>query len=502
LHAVEAPWSLIWCTSFLLFLVILAIIKVYGNKALNTNYKFINMSNRGVGLAAIACILCVVLYAAGPSSESYNLSLDMASPGASPLSGDAMLSSLGSVDMINRECMSAISEGQWDETDCSTSTQDTDGKVALCATSKWAWGSHSPTCRISQFSTEKAQSVFYKRKVLFAGDSIVRYSYHAFISLLDPSYEPPKYQVGDSAMKHSDQTYTAKDSETEITFMWKPYAINLEGYVSSTTDSVKNKKDANFPDFIVMGAADWDALHERDEKKYTEQLQQLDASISNAKAAYKQYRGAAIPESPKQRRLTDGDGDDFIYPIVVWLQPTTISDDNLPAGDKQTYMKEAIIAKYRDAAKTTLTHMNGIIDPTSVTKSQTSDARDGVHYGEEVYDIISQMASNMYSLHFPLLNDIWMTLTPMNKKAKKKTGPYVPKKTGSMSFPSLGMGVLALSLVMLVTMDSFLGFGFLSLIIFGKRFDWEAAYAPLHKKLGILVAREESNDNKAAGDAA
>merc|ERR1712070_1240398 len=107
------------------------------------------------------------------------------------------------------------------------------------------------------------------------------------------------------------------------------------------------------------------------------------------------------------------------------------------------------------------------------------------------------MASNMYSLHFPLLNDIWMTLTPMNKKAKKKTGPYVPKKTGSMSFPSLGMGVLALSLVMLVTMDSFLGFGFLSLIIFGKRFDWEAAYAPLHKELGILVAREESNDNKA-----
>jgi hypothetical protein len=59
---------------------------------------------------------------------------------------------------------------------------------------------------------------------------------------------------------------------------------------------------------------------------------------------------------------------------------------------------------------------------------------------------------------------------------------YVPKVTGSMSFPGYGFAVLALSAVMLFSMDSFLGFGFISLLLFGRSLDWEVAYAPMLKR--------------------
>ena len=64
-----------------------------------------------------------------------------------------------------------------------------------------------------------------------------------------------------------------------------------------------------------------------------------------------------------------------------------------------------------------------------------------------------------------------------------------------MSRPGYGALVLLISLIMLVTMDNFFGLGYLFLTLFGRHYDWTAAYAPLHKSLGIM----ESPAASAAG---
>jgi hypothetical protein len=72
----------------------------------------------------------------------------------------------------------------------------------------------------------------------------------------------------------------------------------------------------------------------------------------------------------------------------------------------------------------------------------------------------------------------------LSQKSDKPT-TYKPAKTGAMSSPNYGLFVLFISAVMIFTMDSFLGVGSLSLYLFGKSFDWDAAYVPLLTKLGV-----------------
>lgn len=71
---------------------------------------------------------------------------------------------------------------------------------------------------------------------------------------------------------------------------------------------------------------------------------------------------------------------------------------------------------------------------------------------------------------------------------------YIPKPTGSMSFPLSGFGVLILSAIMIFTMDNFLGLGWLGLLIFGKHYDWDEAFGPLHAS--ITNSNSDANIHK------
>ena len=203
----------------------------------------------------------------------------------------------------------------------------------------------------------------------------------------------------------------------------------------------------------------------------------------------------------------------------VWLQPTTVVDAHLVTADKQKYMAEDIMMSYRKAFLTTKAAVlarttvdtTGRVDACHVINCNTlshlilsslttpyqylsntydyctniitaaslgRETVDGIHYNEDVYKVIAQMTANAYMVHFPVL------FTPSAAAAtatKKKV--LGPKPTGSMSFPSYGALVLALAAIMLFSMDSFLGLGYLSLQLFGRSFDWESAYGPLHKKV-------------------
>lgn len=99
-----------------------------------------------------------------------------------------------------------------------------------------------------------------------------------------------------------------------------------------------------------------------------------------------------------------------------------------------------------------------VLEPSSASSTRQQGSVDGVHYSDEVYKVVAQMVLNSYSLQFPM-NYIRSGQMSVKKQA--------PKATGSMSSPSYGAFVLLLSLVMIMTMDSFLGLGFLSLVLLG-----------------------------------
>jgi hypothetical protein len=99
------------------------------------------------------------------------------------------------------------------------------------------------------------------------------------------------------------------------------------------------------------------------------------------------------------------------------------------------------------------------------------------------------MIANAYAMNFPA----FYTTSSSVKKA-------APKPTGVMSKPIHGAVLLVVSLVMLVSLDGFLGIGFLSLLLTGKKYDWEAAFSPILKKLGIELASLSSLSPRRSND--
>jgi hypothetical protein len=341
--------------------------------------------------------------------------------------------------MIPTMLISPLPLGRWYTVKCTneaTGSALSQDKVAFCETNRWQWTS-PPGCPSGNIGVLKARTIFNGKKVVFLGDSAVRNVYYQFNNLVDPEYTSNEA----FAVKHSDitvQPVFLRNSSFE--FYWAPMISNI-------TDVVRQKDLVMRADLIVLGSAVWHALHVHNLNTYLKDLDALDAVIVGKNATKKA--------------------------TLVWLQPTTIIDTKLVTTDKLQHMPEATLVTYREAflnssvAKT----VQSVVDPTAACTGR--EATDGIHYGREVYKVIAQMAVNSYILRVPALYS--------QASAKKKPTP--PKKTGGMSFPKYGAMVLTLAAIMLFSMDSFLGIGFLSLLLFGRSCDWEAAYGPLHMKI-------------------
>ena len=341
--------------------------------------------------------------------------------------------------MIPTMLISPLPLGRWYTVKCTneaTGSALSQDKVAFCETNRWQWTS-PPGCPSGNIGVLKARTIFNGKKVVFLGDSAVRNVYYQFNNLVDPEYTSNEA----FAVKHSDitvQPVFLRNSSFE--FYWAPMISNI-------TDVVRQKDLVMRADLIVLGSAVWHALHVHNLNTYLKDLDALDAVIVGKNATKKA--------------------------TLVWLQPTTIIDTKLVTTDKLQHMPEATLVTYREAflnssvAKT----VQSVVDPTAACTGR--EATDGIHYGREVYKVIAQMAVNSYILRVPALYS--------QATAKKKPTP--PKKTGGMSFPKYGAMVLTLAAIMLFSMDSFLGIGFLSLLLFGRSCDWEAAYGPLHMKI-------------------
>ena len=69
-----------------------------------------------------------------------------------------------------------------------------------------------------------------------------------------------------------------------------------------------------------------------------------------------------------------------------------------------------------------------------------------------------------------------------------------------MSKPDYGALVLAVSYLMIVLMDNWLGLGALCLYISGRSYDWLAAYGPLHKTIGVGAGSGTSDEKDKAAE--
>jgi hypothetical protein len=357
-----------------------------------------------------------------------------------------------------RSCLEHISHGKWAATKCpdASSSPGREPK-AFCETDSWVWEPLSAeeasedsasvrACPVAKVSNALAKAAFKNKRIVFAGDSILRNSYHAFNSLLDPAY---KFNASVS-FRHGNLVQQQRAINASVSFYWAPMVSNI----SATVDVLGRTGGY---DLLVCGAAAWDALYIRSVPSYLADLNALTAKL----------------KSPH-----------FAAPAVsVWLQPTTIVDNRLTTLEKQQYIGERTIAGYRAAFSSSpaSSQFSVTLDPTGASKSREGATVDGIHYSEDIYKVIAQMCANAYNLHFPQLY--------VRQAAAPKVGKAKP--TGSMSFPSYGFVVLVAAAVMLYTMDSFFGIAWVVQRAMGvsdqqaSDLTWEVAYRDVHRKHGI-----------------
>jgi hypothetical protein len=223
--------------------------------------------------------------------------------------------------------------------------------------------------------------------------------------------------------------------------------------VNNITDLFQRK--AIPADLLVAGAATWDALHVRDTADYTRGIEGL---VSTPTIAGLKFSS-----------------------VSVWLQPTLIVNSRLTTPEKRLYMSEEIIDNYRNTflsskAASYFQERGAVINPVKACVGREGSSIDGIHYDLEINQVIVQMIANAYAMRFPA----FYTKSGSSTKTVKD---MPPKATGSMSFPVYGAIVLGLSIIMLFTMDNWLGIGYIALLLGGKHYDWEAAFGPLLSKI-------------------
>jgi hypothetical protein len=451
----EVPYYRIWSRRAVILLTVVLV----SGATLQFIYNTIDQSYADTTTTTSVTII-------NPPSSLLSTSLPSSSESTGLVPSTTIASSLSaSTKAVTPECLRAISNGQWIHVPCSSSSS-TSSKVAFCQTTSWQWVTNSAlaNCPIGTITTNVLRLIFHNKKIAFIGDSQIRNIYHQFIHNLDSTYKT-NYSPD---LKHKDINYivTNDDNKVNVNFIWAPFLNNL-------TDILKSKSNEQY-DMMVVGAACWDALVERNLPNYNNIL------TTNLNS---------VMENLNKSMTTS-----------IWIQPTTIMDNRLMTTEKRMYMSEDIIQKYRTSFITSNVAKLFTIVIDTTTAASTQESLDGVHYSEVVYDVIAQMVANGYALHSPehystLLTPTTSSSSSSASSAKKPKAPYVPKTTGSMSFPSYGACVLFLSFLMIFLMDSFLGIGYISLLVFGRSYDWDAAYSALHRK---ILGTNDRNSNSSS----
>jgi hypothetical protein len=341
------------------------------------------------------------------------------------------------------DCLRSIGDGEWSYPEnCDSGSFSSSS--AYCHNSIWTWHDPKPAGCASPFHryNKKATfSLFQGRNVHFCGDSMARYLYHTFNAHLNSSYDALSYATPSN--KHGDMRFRHEASPgtyLDVEFLWRPRVAN----VTSCFPSNKSNKDK---DVYILSVMLWDVLYGQNLEEYAAALNSRISSVSTNRT-------------------------------VIWIQPNKIVDVLLKTPEKGALMSESIVRQYRNAVSSSSSvrsAVSAIIDPWNVSAPRPWSTSDGVHYDADVNGATLQLVYNALNVVAPGPS------SSSSNGAKKPTSP-VSKPPEGMSFTSYGIAMIVTAAVMLFTMDSFFGVGFLSLLISGRSYDYDEAYAPFVRK--------------------
>lgn len=314
----------------------------------------------------------------------------------------------------------------------------------------WAWRDQPSRthCRFGHRNEARLKKALSYRQIVFVGDSMTRYVYHASMRAMGIANSGEYDATGP---KHADISHILWGN-TPIDFRWAPLATDQLSTLKEINKQATGSAGNKHPDLIVLGGGAWDRLHvyasDEDRQSHAATLKELAHEMQKAQDAY----GSA----------------------VVWFIPTTINSQALNTEEKRDHMREEDMEAMRAVYSNNgiLSSSSFVIDGPAFTSSRVSESYDGVHYPIDVYSAGAQI----------LFNALDWLLPP------GITEPVVPPRIGKLANPVLGLMMLILVAIGLVAFDGFLGFSYLASLfvsdIMPKQLE-EEAYSALHKQIGV-----------------
>ena len=296
----------------------------------------------------------------------------------------------------------------------------------------WAWNDQPPNthCRFGHRDEEQMKHILNQREVVFIGDSMTRYVYHATMRLLNIK-DSGAYDA--TGPKHADISNTLWGT-SPINFKWAPLAVDqftiLKEINNRLTSTIQEGGVGvqQQPDLIVLGGGAWDLLH-----LYATNEDRQSHATTLTSLGFEMRRARELGIS------------------IVWLIPTTINTRALNNDEKRDHMREEDMESIRwvYANSGVLSSATFIIDGPAFTTSRVSESYDGVHYPIQVYSAGAQILFNAMDWLLPpgIVEPVTM-----------------PPRIGSMANPILGIIMLILVTIGLVGCDGFLGFSYLASI--------------------------------------
>ncbi|EJK76580.1 hypothetical protein THAOC_01646 [Thalassiosira oceanica] len=362
---------------------------------------------------------------------------------------------------LPRICDAHVNEGMWVAIDgCNEASEGMayrDHRAEIFGTCAphgnsfiWAW--KKSRCRFGHRSEAMVRRVLQGRNVVFIGDSMTRYVYHATMRGLGI---PKSGEYDATGPKHAD-IYNTLWGTTAVNFKWAPLATDqlgaLEEVNRKATEEINQADDHPVPDLIFLGGGAWDRLHvyatDEDRRSHSSTLKQLAFEMQRARDEY----SAA----------------------VVWFIPTTINSQALNTEEKRDHMREEDMEAMRAVYSRNgiLSSSSFVIDGPAFTSSRVGESYDGVHYPIQVYSAGAQI----------LFNALDWLLPPGYDEQR------MPPRVGKMADPVLGFFMIVLVLIGLVGFDSFLGFSYLSSLFVRNIMPmdlYEESFSALHRKIGV-----------------
>ena len=213
----------------------------------------------------------------------------------------------------------------------------------------------------SHFLNESMVRTLLKdRRIVFVGDSIMRFVYFGVRHAIDNSLGFPL------AKYHSDLSYKNASSGGNLYFNWAPYIANL----SNSTLVQSSFLTSNT--ILLIGNGPWDALHTRSVEQYTNELRSMRKELCR-------WHGKVDS--------------------MLWLTFGNIVDSKLLTAEKRTWLNSDRAKQYRRAVHQSgvLKCFKAVVDMETITRGRAMDTMDGIHYSERTYTVAAQVFLNVLS---------------------------------------------------------------------------------------------------------